>query len=126
MSCIGSAEEQKLSEEEDSVPSRPPPRNLLSRRKLAQISPRLNVLHQLPFAIPFETRVHIFRQFVVNDMTKENGGYDRFDRAYNGRVKSKATVRRGHVASDGFDRLANANLKGHIEITFIDQFGQEE
>jgi ubiquitin-protein ligase E3 C len=35
-------------------------------------------------------------------------------------------VRRGSVAQDGFDKLEGADLKAPIEITFIDQFGQEE
>jgi len=35
-------------------------------------------------------------------------------------------VRRGNVAEDGFDKLGDVDLKKPIEITFIDQFGQEE
>jgi hypothetical protein len=30
------------------------------------------------------------------------------------------------VAQDGFDKLEGADLKAPIEISFIDQFGQEE
>lgn len=30
------------------------------------------------------------------------------------------------VAQDGFDRLGDVDLKGPVEITFVDQFGQEE
>jgi ubiquitin-protein ligase E3 C len=30
------------------------------------------------------------------------------------------------IAQDGFDKLAEVNLKAPIEISFIDQFGQEE
>jgi ubiquitin-protein ligase E3 C len=30
------------------------------------------------------------------------------------------------VAQDGFDRLAKADLKAPVEITFIDQFAVEE
>jgi hypothetical protein len=40
--------------------------------------------------------------------------------------KSRIQVRRGMVAQDGFDKLAEVNLKAPIEISFIDQFGQEE
>ena len=40
--------------------------------------------------------------------------------------KSRIQVRRGMVAQDGFDKLAEVNLKAPIEILFIDQFGQEE
>ncbi|KAG6843168.1 hypothetical protein H0H93_001991, partial [Arthromyces matolae] len=44
-------------------------RNLqsLSKRQLAHISPRLGVLNNIPFAIPFDTRVSVFRTFVLND-----------------------------------------------------------
>ena len=40
--------------------------------------------------------------------------------------KARIQVRRGMVAQDGFDKLAEVNLKAPIEISFIDQFGQEE
>ncbi|KAG6807101.1 hypothetical protein H0H93_001969, partial [Arthromyces matolae] len=44
-------------------------RNLqsLSKRQLAHLSPRLGVLNNIPFAIPFDTRVSVFRTFVLND-----------------------------------------------------------
>jgi ubiquitin-protein ligase E3 C len=40
--------------------------------------------------------------------------------------KTRVQVRRGNIAEDGFDKLGDVNLKSPIEITFIDQFGQEE
>lgn len=42
--------------------------------------------------------------------------------------RKKATVRRGNIAQDGYDQLSSlgAELKGPVEIQFIDQFGQEE
>jgi len=40
--------------------------------------------------------------------------------------KEKVQVRRGMVAQDGFDKLGEVDLKAPIEISFIDQFGQEE
>ncbi|TDL28807.1 HECT-domain-containing protein [Rickenella mellea] len=104
-------EEQEISE----------PSRLLSKRQIAMMSPRLGVLNNIPFAIPFEIRVAIFRHFIRNDMIN-NGNYDYFA----GLDRTRAVVRRGHIATDGFDKLGNANLKGRVEITFIDQFGQEE
>jgi ubiquitin-protein ligase E3 C len=94
-----------------------------SKRSIAFLSPRLGVLNNIPFAIPFEARVNIFRSFIVND--KRNIGTDirSFDEF---RSRTHATVRRGHVAEDGFDKLVGANLKRPIGITFIDQFGEEE
>ncbi|EGN93917.1 hypothetical protein SERLA73DRAFT_189041 [Serpula lacrymans var. lacrymans S7.3] len=84
------------------------------------MSPRLGVLNNIPFAIPFEIRVSIFRNFVASNMVQE--GVDHFSR-YN---RTVITVRRGHIAEDGFDRLSEANLKAPIRIEFIDQFGEPE
>ena len=95
----------------------------LSKRQIAVMSPRLGILNNIPFAIPFDVRVSIFRHFVVNDMTSK--GITRY--SYLGMLnKSRIQVRRGMVAQDGFDKLADVNLKAPIEISFIDQFGQEE
>lgn len=94
-----------------------------TRRPIADLSPRLGVLNNIPFAIPFEARVKIFRSFIEND--KYNGGVD--PHSYEGfHSRTRATVRRGYVAEDGFDKLGDANLKRPIEITFIDQFGEKE
>lgn len=104
------------------------PRSLRGRvlaKALAQMSPRLGVLNNIPFAIPFETRVQIFRKYVYNDMVAYAGSSDSFYRAMS-RGRSIVSVRRGHISADGFDKLGNANLKGLIQIKFIDQFGQEE
>jgi ubiquitin-protein ligase E3 C len=91
----------------------------ITKRSIADLSPRLGVLNNIPFAIPFEARVKIFRSFIRNDKVN-NGSRSSFH------GRTSATVRRGHVAEDGFGKLADANLKGHIEITFVDQFGEKE
>ena len=94
-----------------------------TRRSVADLSPRLGVLNNIPFAIPFEARVKIFRSFIEND--RHNIGMD--PRSFEGfHSRTRAAVRRGHVAEDGFDKLGDANLKRPIEITFIDQFGKQE
>lgn len=51
-----------------------------------------------------------------------------FDFMFNRRHRKKATVRRENIAQDGYDQLSSmgAELKGPVEIQFIDQFGQEE
>lgn len=105
----------------------------LTKFQLAQISPRLGILNNIPFAIPFETRVRIFREFVYNDVIAHgaNGHSGPSSRVFPSRgmplgYKTRVQVRRGMVAQDGFDKLAEADLKQPIEITFIDQFGQEE
>jgi ubiquitin-protein ligase E3 C len=38
--------------------------------------------------------------------------------------KARIQVRRGMVAEDGFDKLANVNLKAPIEISFIIRSGR--
>ncbi|KXN82656.1 hypothetical protein AN958_02333 [Leucoagaricus sp. SymC.cos] len=104
----------------------------LTKFQLAQISPRLGILNNIPFAIPFETRVRIFREFVYNDMVAHGANMESLSGSMPSRAamqflnKTRVQVRREMVAQDGFDRLAEADLKQPIEITFIDQFGQEE
>jgi ubiquitin-protein ligase E3 C len=91
-----------------------------TRHTIAELSPRLGVLNNIPFAIPFEARVKIFRVFIENDKHSIGADTHSFFR------RTRTTVRRGHVAEDGFDKLGDANLKHAIEITFIDQFGEKE
>ncbi|KAF5367884.1 hypothetical protein D9615_010487 [Tricholomella constricta] len=106
-----------------------------SKRQLAYLSPRLGVLNNIPFAIPFDVRVSIFRHFVLNDAVSRasssssslaSRGMGMFFGHGHGGGRTRVQVRRGSVAQDGFDRLAEADLKAPIEIAFIDQFGAEE
>jgi ubiquitin-protein ligase E3 C len=89
---------------------------------MAFISPRLGVLNNIPFAIPFETRVEIFRQWIANDAHQL--GLDDFYL----RPKHRATIRRTSVAQDGFDQLGGLGraLKERVAITFVDEWGNEE
>ncbi|KAJ3552359.1 hypothetical protein NM688_g4189 [Phlebia brevispora] len=113
-------EERKLS---DALPEINVSRNrVMSQRQVALLSPRLGVLNNIPFAIPFEVRVSIFRHFVENDLQMR--GYD--DSRNRFRYTTRVTVRRENIAQDGFDKLESVDLKSPIAITFIDQFGQEE
>ncbi|KAI6044738.1 HECT-domain-containing protein [Pisolithus marmoratus] len=94
-----------------------------SKRRQASVSHlslRLGILSNIPFAIPFETRVHIFRLFVQTDM--ENRGYILFSRLN----RTEVSIRRGHIAQDGYDKLSGVDLRAPIAITFIDQFGEPE
>ncbi|KAF8527427.1 HECT-domain-containing protein [Hysterangium stoloniferum] len=111
-------------------------RNGLSPRQIAHLSPRLGILNNIPFAIPFEVRVEIFRHFIRNDFVRTfrqrrsiepiNPALT-FDTVIRPRRK-RATVRRTSIAEDGFDQLSSlgSDLKGPVEIQFVDQFGQEE
>ncbi|KAG8812122.1 hypothetical protein FRC17_002178 [Serendipita sp. 399] len=109
-------EEQQLDDDNDVSQK-------LSKRELAYISPRLGILNNIPFAIPFESRVSILRSFIRNDQSKQNAS-----EFWNRHPSQKVIIRRNRVAEDGFDRLNDlgAAWKGRLAITFIDQFGQEE
>ncbi|RUS24864.1 hypothetical protein BC938DRAFT_472980 [Jimgerdemannia flammicorona] len=87
------------------------------RRHMSVASPRLAVLNQIPFVIPFEDRVQIFREFVANDRERW---------VPRGRVLS--TVHRDNVLEDGFMQLnkLGPSLKSKIAISFIDKFGLAE
>lgn len=94
----------------------------LTALNLAFLSPRLGILNNVPFMIPFDVRVQIFRQFVNIDAVK-NGIYrDRWQ------PRRAVRIRREHVAQDGFVNLAplGAEIKKPLEIQFIDKFGQVE
>ncbi|KAK4056483.1 ubiquitin-protein ligase (E3) [Microbotryomycetes sp. JL221] len=117
--------EDNASDDEDQLYERPShARQKVSKRHLAFISPRLGILNNIPFVIPFETRVAVFRQFVENDRQRLGLDRGRFDR----RKRHRATVRRTNLAEDAYKQLNGLGkaLKGSIEITFVNQFGEEE
>lgn len=91
-----------------------------SRRDNSHLTPRLAVLNNVPFAIPFNVRVEMFRQFVRMDMAK----HDRAEFSFHSRTR--AVIRRDHVSEDGFNKLGAVDLKGRVQITFVDHFGEEE
>ncbi|KAI0969563.1 hypothetical protein F4678DRAFT_163998 [Xylaria arbuscula] len=117
-----------------------------SEQLRSTIGPKLEVLRNMPFAIPFEVRVQIFRQFVHLDKSKRRSGHVDPDqwrlailsgedgpngpaalrRQYLGR--HTATVGRGRVFDDAFDQFypLGEGLKEPIQITFVDQFDQPE
>ncbi|KAJ7440766.1 HECT-domain-containing protein [Mycena galericulata] len=93
-----------------------------SPRELAYFSPRLGVLHNIPFAIPFFTRVTIFQRF----LTANKHAFRTNNPGHRSRRHKDLTIRRDHVARDGFDQLQDADLRGHISVTFIDKLGIAE
>ncbi|CED85201.1 E3 ubiquitin protein ligase [Phaffia rhodozyma] len=98
-------------------------KKMMTKRRMAFLSPRLGVLNNIPQTIPFELRVEIFRAFIRND--KARLGIDRYSRRS---PKYQTTIRRDKVAEDGYSKLnaIGAGLKGTISIEFIDRFGQPE
>ncbi|KAF1946041.1 E3 ubiquitin-protein ligase NEDD4 [Clathrospora elynae] len=107
------------------------------RRYLQAVAPRLEILQNMPFFIPFTTRVQIFREFVNLDMTKRRGGSDpeiwrfRLMQQPNARgqfEKHAAKIRRENEFDDAFEQFyeLGQGLKEPIQITFMDQFGTPE
>jgi ubiquitin-protein ligase E3 C len=108
------------------------------RRYLQAVAPRSEILQNMPFFIPFTTRVEIFREFVRRDQLRRREGMIdaemwRINMANsfanpNNLAKHTATVRRGHEFEDAFEQFYSLGegLKEPIQITFMDKFGQQE
>ncbi|CAE6463079.1 unnamed protein product [Rhizoctonia solani] len=102
-----------------------------TRAQLASLSPRSKILTHIPFSIPFDVRVQVFRQYVTNDWKDvaqrvRSGEFDMSN--HRGRSRANAVVRRGRVAEDGFKALSSMrkDMKLPIAITFVDKWGNEE
>lgn len=96
----------------------------LSARELAYFSPRLGILNNIPFAIPFFTRAAIFQRFVASSQKafRENNRAAR--NSHHSRPQLR--IRRDHLAQDGFEQLQDVDLREKVSVTFIDKFGMEE
>jgi ubiquitin-protein ligase E3 C len=117
------------------------------KRQLESLAPRLEILRNLPFFIPFETRVQIFREFVYRDQLRRRDGAIDPDtwrmsvatatqgRGPDGRPRGMdiisrhhAEIRRESVFEDAYEAFfgLGEGLKEPIQITFIDKFGAPE
>lgn len=104
------------------------------RRYLQAVAPRLEILQNMPFFIPFTTRVKIFREFVHLDMTKRRNTAD--PEAWRARMmfgggpgdKHSARIRRDNEFEDAYQQFYSLGqgLKEPIQITFVDQFDAAE
>ena len=107
-----------------------------SRRKyLESVTPRLEILQNMPFFIPFGTRVQIFRHFVMLDQIRRRGTSDadmwRFSMMHSSRAdrgKHRAKVHRDSIFDDAFAQYYDLGegLKEPIQISFVDQFDTVE
>ncbi|TGZ79582.1 HECT-domain-containing protein [Ascodesmis nigricans] len=100
--------------------------------QLASIAPRLEILQNLPFFIPFETRVQIFRKFVDNDrarrIAEESNRHRRSMEFEFESGRHQARIERGREFEDAMRAFwtIGDGLKDPIRITFVDRFGAEE
>ncbi|KAI9880453.1 MAG: hypothetical protein M1830_003095 [Pleopsidium flavum] len=120
-----------------------------SRKKyLEAVAPRLEILQNMPFFIPFPTRVQIFREFVTLDQMRRRGGHVdpdnwRMSVMQNSGLQSgtdgrpsghdiidrhHAKIRRDSVFEDAYEQFyeLGEGLKEPIQITFVDKFGTVE
>ncbi|KAF2720147.1 hypothetical protein K431DRAFT_285997 [Polychaeton citri CBS 116435] len=120
-------------------------RQISRRRYLESVAPRLEILQNMPFFIPFETRVQIFRQFVDLDQQKRRNGVtdpdawranmlmsaglpSMFGSGSNPLARHTATVRREQEFDDAYKSFYDLGdgLKEPIQITFEDKWGNPE
>lgn len=114
-------------------------RAIAHRRHLQAVAPRLEILQNMPFLIPFETRVKIFRRFIDMDQIKRRGGAvdpelwrllrgQREGPFRGGLERHGAKIRRGHEFEDAYEAFFSLGpaLKEPISITFVDRFDNPE
>ncbi|PHH59327.1 hypothetical protein CDD81_3377 [Ophiocordyceps australis] len=95
-------------------------------RKLAELGPKLEVLKHIPFVVPFETRVKMFREFIDRDRRERTTDRNIFFEM--NLRRRRAEIRRGHIFDDAFFQLYEKGdeIKDALSITFVDQFGSPE
>ena len=117
------------------------------KRLIESLAPRLEILRNLPFFFPFETRVQIFREFIYRDQVRRRDGFVDADqwrmsvsafsqgREINGQHRSidrisrqHAEIHRERVFEDAYSSFYGLGdgLKEPIQISFIDKFGSPE
>lgn len=120
---------------------------LARRKELEAVAPRLEVLRNIPFFIPFTTRVQIFREFILRDQMRRRQGFvdpdawrlsiaqnslslgrDGRPMAHEILVRHHADIHRETVFEDAFRQfyVLGDGLKEPIQISFIDKFDTVE
>ncbi|PHH91174.1 hypothetical protein CDD83_1455 [Cordyceps sp. RAO-2017] len=97
-------------------------------RRLAELGPKLEILKHMPFVVPFETRVMIFRQFVRLDKSRRGADNPFQMFPVHPYARHHAKIRRGRLFEDAFKQFyqLGEGLKDPIQITFVDQFETPE
>jgi ubiquitin-protein ligase E3 C len=131
ISAVHSEEDEK---EEEETYSPPRYRGIRAETRLYKrvvgktnfATPRLNILRNVPFFIPFETRVEIFRGFIDRD--RQRNAIGRFSFSFEGPAP-QASISRENILSDAFENLgslSNTGWKSPFHIQMVDQFGMPE
>ncbi|KAK2741282.1 hypothetical protein FQN55_008379 [Onygenales sp. PD_40] len=117
------------------------------RKELEAVAPRLEILRNIPFFIPFPTRVQIFREFITRDQIHRRRGFvdpdawrlsvaqsgmglgeDGRPMAHEILSKHHANIRRESLFQDAYEQFYGLGdgLKEPIQISFIDKFDTVE
>ncbi|KAL7750716.1 ubiquitin-protein ligase (E3) [Sorochytrium milnesiophthora] len=85
--------------------------------------PYRRILEHIPFVIPFDSRIRIFRAYIAQDKLVSH-----VDDGFRGVGGHRMQIRRDRVFEDGFEQLngLGKELKHRLAISFIDQFGIPE
>lgn len=110
--------EQHSSQSKEHTPRR---RDLSSRQNV--VAPRLEILRQVPFFMPFKLRVHIFHEFIARDKQRQEANTHRDFFSFTPDSRLEGTVRREHLLQDAFDAFRSKSagstmLKDRIRVTF--------
>jgi hypothetical protein len=84
-----------------------------------------SLVNSIPFVLSFSDRVKLLYAHIELDKQRVRGGGIQFDHGLGRRV----TIRRNNILEDGFESLyglSSNELKGRIQINFIDEHGLEE
>ncbi|CAK7204375.1 ubiquitin-protein ligase (E3) [Sporothrix eucalyptigena] len=114
-------------------------------RLLATIGPKLEILRNMPYVLPFEARVRIFREFVHLDkkrrregfpdpdawrahMIDRHGGWGDNSPAHAVISRHSADIRRDAIFESAMSQFweLGEGLKEPIQIKFFDEFGSQE
>ncbi|KAI9001958.1 hypothetical protein BC832DRAFT_593809 [Gaertneriomyces semiglobifer] len=95
----------------------------ISKSLTAKHRPYQAVLKNLPFVIPFETRVGILRDWIRQDRARAGLDEDQWHSPI-----ARVTIRRPYVFEDGYTHLneLGPRLKKRIQITFVSDQGLAE
>jgi ubiquitin-protein ligase E3 C len=83
---------------------------------------RILILKHIPFVIPFEVRVNMFRAMIDQDKMNRAGPFEWVNPV------ARATIRRDRIFEDGYAQLNNLgrSLRQKIQISFINEQGLPE
>lgn len=99
----------------------------VNAKSLRGIAPRLEVLRQAPFFIPFDTRIKIFQELISqlreNDDNNSRTLFNIFDFDH----RQPSLIRRDHLLEDAYKEfhMQQADFRKPISVRFSNEFGVE-